>query len=748
MEFIKVSVLLVVTLFLCIDASASVVKVETNNQVGQGFLIAIKGECTLLTPKHVVKGANTISVLTATRETFQAEIIELFETVDFAKLSTNVPYWQCQNASLQTKTSLSTLLSVYDSGTVKTMVEDGSLKQITVQITRVDDTEFLEIIPVDSADNLKQGQSGSMLYVAGEPAGLLIELYEGKGLIYRVEAMEGLVFKNPSLSEKDAPKTSIAKDESRIEISDHINTELTVNKSRTFTIQLEENSPVLFENIKTDKYVRFQVQVLDAANLPVYTFQLDSNRGAFVPFTPKSTAVYTIKLKGLKKEGKASIKVNQWTLNSDLKSPTNVVAVGNTVTNKLAPGAVSSHKVKLYKNSPILLKNIATSGNLRYRLKISDKNGSQIFSKQYDSNRNETVSFTPPISDVFSISMHGAKGYGEANVSLTQWALDSELTGEANATSIGSVISNKLAPQTISSHKIKLYDNSPIQLHNIQQASYIRYYLKVYDELGAEVFSQQFDSNREGFVAFTPKGTGIYNISMQGSKGYSLAKVKINQWALDSELRGDANVVNVGSLISNKLAARTVAEYKIKLYKNSPIEFQNIKTSGYVRFNLVVLDANSSQKFSQQFDSNRAAKVGFTPQSTAVHTIRFQGVKRHSDFKVQVNQWALDSELTGASNIVAVGERIENKLATGAVALYKIKLKADQALQFLNIKADDFVRFRLIVLDQNGKQVLSKQIDSSRETKVSFTPTQSNEHTIKIQGIKDYGTFKIHIGGA
>ncbi|MFK8015831.1 MAG: hypothetical protein AB8G17_10370, partial [Gammaproteobacteria bacterium] len=343
--------LLVSGLLSSLSAQAAVVEITTEKSVGQGFIFPQDGKCLLATPRHVIDGVKSISLRTSTNEKFTPSLVKRFD-IDLAMLSTPVPLWQCQRSTLEPAAPLATLLSVYDSGVLKTMVGDASLEQMKVQIITVEETESLQIRPSNPDDQLKQGQSGSILYIADVAVGMLIELYEGAGIVYRADALSKLMAGTASAdgSAQNAPNQEklAAAD---LQVGKRFSGKLATGETQEFSINLQANSPIEIQNIGMQNLLTYSFSILDATGVSVFSNNFYAKRAAAVAFTPKEDGLHTIKLAGAQYQGRFKIRLNQWALDSELTGASNVVSPGGAIQGKLATGTTSLHKMKLYENS-------------------------------------------------------------------------------------------------------------------------------------------------------------------------------------------------------------------------------------------------------------------------------------------------------------------------------------------------------------------------------------------------------------
>ncbi|KXF81815.1 trypsin-like peptidase domain-containing protein, partial [Enterovibrio coralii] len=184
-------------------ALSSDVLISTDNQFGQGFFYSHQNDCFVITPAHVVSNAKKINLLTPDRKKHIAKIEHIFEE-DLAILKVESTSKPCGDINHQPINDLDTILTVVNNGEIFSMLEDASLMRSPIDIVAVNHNEIIEIKASDSNRGLKQGYSGSVLYIANSISGILTEVDDGHGYILRFNHILKLIEGHFGL-QKDKP---------------------------------------------------------------------------------------------------------------------------------------------------------------------------------------------------------------------------------------------------------------------------------------------------------------------------------------------------------------------------------------------------------------------------------------------------------------------------------------------------------------------------------------------------------------
>lgn len=158
---------------------------------GRGVLRGRAGDCFLLTPEHVLAGRADVSLIAAGRLEGRAELEGRYPP-DLALLRVRSGLG-CDGFWDEGR-KLDDLLAGAEEGTIVSAGPEGSLERRRVRLVSTDE-RIVRVRPVETADRLFAGLSGSLLEVSSRPAGMLVQVdvESHEGIVYRQDYVSDLV---------------------------------------------------------------------------------------------------------------------------------------------------------------------------------------------------------------------------------------------------------------------------------------------------------------------------------------------------------------------------------------------------------------------------------------------------------------------------------------------------------------------------------------------------------------------------
>lgn len=537
----------IVSLLFTRPGIASEVYIKTDdNEIGQGIFRQRGSECLIITPSHVIENAFKIDVTLADKQNFSAEMIESFPgdiSVLRFKHSDSI---HCKTINFSNDTQLDALLEAEQHGELRTMLADGSIRIIPVNIIGYDKFRHIHVTPQDSSINFVKGESGSPLYIAGHFSGVLLSVKDHVGIILRSDALWQTVslFFNDALKNKNkniSPKKSEGipdKPGNKPIIANEQEFNGVIAKSAVVehTIRLEGNSPVRLSFLPTGDNELFNVEILDSARRVVFQNTKKGFSGSDsvkIPFTPPSSDTYSIFILGTKGEGKYAFKVTPITYNGYLRGESNTLNIGGSaVQGTIAQGAVAEYRVLLEENSPVRLHLPATEDQVRYSLDILDMTGKSVYrdsSKQHSATDSVNLPFTPPKNGVYLVRLKGTEGEGTYSLQLLPIASNAQLRGEANVLSLsGQTTEGVIAQGTVAEYQINLDAMHPVRFYFGASGDPGQYNVEIVDSTGVAVYinpSKRYRGTETFIIPFTAPKKDTYILRIHGVDGeckYSL----------------------------------------------------------------------------------------------------------------------------------------------------------------------------------------------------------------------------------
>lgn len=188
------------TLLWLVAASGSAEQALVRNyqnpsrEIGLGYLTHYDGTCYLLLPKHVAEEAGGTAALlgegprSLLGET--AEIADLGDDVALAVVRGGLT-GRCGFGAMSISRAVDRTIRDNGLATVRSVNGDGSIAQLAVSLFDDDGERFLRIQPTNSDNQLRKGQSGSLLVAGDKPVGMLLSVNarHGVGKVIRLDAM-------------------------------------------------------------------------------------------------------------------------------------------------------------------------------------------------------------------------------------------------------------------------------------------------------------------------------------------------------------------------------------------------------------------------------------------------------------------------------------------------------------------------------------------------------------------------------
>lgn len=513
--------LLVFSCCLTTPALASDVLVSADFNVGQGFNYLVDDQCYVLTPNHVMGTATSANVMLPTRQYHTADVTHVFD-VDMAILKADIPAAQCNRNTFLQVSDLNKLLGVYQNGVLKTRLADGSVLQTKIVISAVDDSEFLAIKPERADEPFKQGYSGSILFVAEQAAGVLLEVDDAGGIVYRADALTAMLNEHFDISSNEEASENTpdnaAEDDAETTTNSHLTGRLATNQIKDYSVKMQENSPVEFvlTGVEANE-VKFAIQILDKRENELFDDDFWSNNNYNFAFTPPRTDEFTVRLVGLQAFGEFDVKMNDFSFDAELRGAGNQLEIPDNISVKLAPNAVSEYQFHGEANSPIeFTLNEVTGNEFKYAIHIIDGEGNALYKDDFWSNNNYTFAFTPQQNGEYTIRLIGIQRYGQTDINVSQWNTNAALTGAQNVVAAGDIVTNKIADNAVAEYRMMMTANAPIDFKLESQSPNTKFLIELVDETGEVRYSDDFWSRNNSRFVFTPLSSDVHVIRITG----------------------------------------------------------------------------------------------------------------------------------------------------------------------------------------------------------------------------------------
>ena len=163
-------------------------------EIGQGYLTHYAESCYLLLPTHVAKESGAIAALLG-----EGSPPALGETGSFADLDDDVTLasvvgsvsTDCGYSAMAISRAIGRLVQSNGLATIRSVNGDGTIAQLSVTLFDDDGSTFLRVQPTNDINQLRKGQSGSLLMAGNTPIGMLLSVDPrfGVGKVIRLDTM-------------------------------------------------------------------------------------------------------------------------------------------------------------------------------------------------------------------------------------------------------------------------------------------------------------------------------------------------------------------------------------------------------------------------------------------------------------------------------------------------------------------------------------------------------------------------------
>ena len=163
-------------------------------EIGQGYLSHYGDRCVAILPTHVAKEAGEIAAfLREGSEALLGESVavsDLGDDVSVADVSGGITS-DCGYSTLAVSRAVGSRIKANALASVRSVNGDGSIAQLSVTIIDDDGERFLRVQPTNDMNQLRKGQSGSLLMSGDTPIGMLLSVNArfGVGKVIRLDAM-------------------------------------------------------------------------------------------------------------------------------------------------------------------------------------------------------------------------------------------------------------------------------------------------------------------------------------------------------------------------------------------------------------------------------------------------------------------------------------------------------------------------------------------------------------------------------
>ncbi len=304
--------------------------------------------------------------------------------------------------------------------------------------------------------------------------------------------------------------------------------------------------------------------------------------------------------------------------------------------------------------------------------------------------------------------------------------------------------SGQILTNVTKEHSLRLQENSPIRINLVPSGDRVKYAIELVDSSHRISCSHTLKGSLEQEVTFpcTPQRSDDFTLRVTGTGGEGRYQIQIAPLVADTALRGDNNILQVdGEEQSGTIAKGAVAEYRVKLFANSPVRLVQTPTSEAYGYQIEVVDPQGSVAFRATSTAKpEQARQPLTVAKTDTYVLRVQGREGVGPYSLALQSIAFDAQLRGQANVLQQGgSAMRGVIAKGAVAEYRFTLAAYTPAAFAFAATGDKGRFTVEIWDEQGTLVFRdpyRRFSGLENAQLPVTVSKAGNYSLRLLGIE------------
>lgn len=304
--------------------------------------------------------------------------------------------------------------------------------------------------------------------------------------------------------------------------------------------------------------------------------------------------------------------------------------------------------------------------------------------------------------------------------------------------------SGQILTNVIKEHSLRLQENSPIRINLVPSGDRVKYAIELVDSTHRISCSHALGGSLEQEVSLpcTPQRSDEFTLRVIGTGGEGRYQVQIAPLVADTALRNDNNILQVdGEEQGGTIAKGAVAEYRVKLFANSPVRLVQAPTTEAYAYQIEIADPQGSIAF-RGFSTAKSdqTRQPFTPPKTDTYLLRVQGREGVGPYSIALQSIAFDAQLRGQANMLQLGgSAMRGIIAKGAVAEYRFALAAYTPAAFSFAATGDKGRFTAEIWDEQGTLVFRdpyRRFSGLENAQLPVTVSRAGNYTLRLLGVE------------
>ena len=417
---------------------ASDVFIETDMEFGRGILRAVGNECLVYTPKHVVEDSAGIFVSGRFKRDVEASLLTTYPQ-DLAVLS--IPQNDielCQESTWKDGGArVSAILNSASKAKLSFRKKNGGLTEYDLKIVEKGIHTYFHVKLDNSKKSIKQGMSGSTIYVGSYPIGMLVSVNDGIGKVLRLDDItnisqsvvstfesqldkvsreSGLVTKKTTLNNSTKSLPIINRREQIIK------GEIAEGAVQQFNILSMGNTAYKLTNQKQSDNVQMTFEFLNPGEKSLYrSGYFKANEKKVFGFGTEEAGEHILKITGNRGVGSFNLKLEEVATTEELTGDANIIGHNDSAKGFISQGAVAYYRILSKGNTAYKLTNQKQSDSVQMTFEFLNPGEKSLYRSGYfKANEKKVFGFGTEEAGEHILKITGSNGVGRFNLKLEE----------------------------------------------------------------------------------------------------------------------------------------------------------------------------------------------------------------------------------------------------------------------------------------------------------------------------------------
>ncbi len=630
------------------NAYASDVVVESETDIGRGILRSVGGSCFIYTPQHVAENsAGIVYVSSSQVRDRQASVLTSFP-VDLALLKLpDEDNIMCDRSSWQDEGErVGAILEIQKNGILSLRKKSGGLSDLNVRFSSKDLHSFFYIQPMNASQKIRQGMSGSIVYVATYPVGMLVSVEDGRGKVLRIDTIANI--------SKTVLSSYVGEIERIANASSDKSAFPSLNKKGSSILHAPLSSKEVFKDSigekqqKEHKFVtrghtafklkmkrqsesaRVSVSILGPGGDRLGRLRnVSTNKDNRLGFGTIDAGEHTLLVDGVNGVGIYHIELEEVASPEQLVGEANIISDGDSVSGYIAQKTYAEYQFITRGHTAFKLKMKHQSEAVSVSVSALNPAGDRLGRLRNISTKSgHVLGFGTVDAGEHAIRIDGVSGVGTYHLELEEVASPEQLVGDENVISFGDSVSGYIANNTYAEYRFVTRGHTAFKLQMERQSESAAISVAALSPSGKRLGRLRNIKTGSGHkLGFGTVDAGEHIIRIEGIGGVGTYHLKLKEVATPEQLVGEANIINVGDSASGYIAQNTYAEYRFISRGNKAFKLKMKRQSEAAKVNVSVLDPSGKRLGRlRNLLTNKGKELEFGTVVAGEYIVRIEGL--------------------------------------------------------------------------------------------------------------------------